>query len=333
MTQVPSFRVLALDGGGARAWISAHQLSAIEQILNDADGTDTPLGLRFDLIAGTSAGALLASGLAIGLRARELKDIFEKNVGKIFPKKKILSTDFLQKAILKLHGSTKPRYQHKPLQDTLNEVLQDKTFNDVKTHLCIASVRLDNGAPRLYKSVYRELFKQRSNERLADAVLASASAPGFFPATQSLQYSEYLVDGSICANNPSMIALVDALNVEIPSPSRPNTPLPQSLNDIALLSISTGELTYIQQDPKKLANAGPLTWGLNAMHLVDIFLTSQTQLTHNMVFRLLPEANYLRLSAEGMGRIPIDGVDDLNILRNATDIKQQDFEKIKRLFV
>lgn len=330
-TSRPAFRVLALDGGGARAWLSAHRLTTIERVLNEADGSDTPLGERFDLITGTSAGALLAAGLAIGLHARTLMEVFDQNVRKIFPKVRARRIP-LPGQVVKLRAVLKPMYDPAPLQATLNQVLENKTFDDVRTHLCIITVRLDNGMPRLYKSVYRDEFKQRSSERLADAVLASASAPIFFPAARGMAFSEFLVDGSLCANNPAMVAVVDAMNMQYPSPARPHTPLPKSLADIALLSIGTGEISHITGDPKTLANAGVLGWLSHTKDAIDILLNSQTVLTHEMVRRLLPRENYLRLSAEGMGRFEIDDV-DARILRNASDLRFEDIEVIKRLFL
>lgn len=331
-TSRPSFRVLTLDGGGARAWLSAHRLTTIERVLNEADGSDTPLGERFDLITGTSAGALLAAGLAIGLHAHTLMEVFDQNVRKIFPKKVRAQRIPLPKGVLKLHAVFKPMYDPAPLQATLNQILENKTFDDVRTHLCIVTVRLDNGMPRLYKSVYRDEFKQRSSEKLADAVLASASAPIFFPAARGMAFSEYLIDGSLCANNPAMVALVDAMNMRYPSPARPNTPLPKSLADIAILSVGTGEISHVRTDPKVLANAGVLSWLAHAKDAIDILLNSQTVLTHEMLRRLLPEENYLRLSAEGMGRFEIDDV-DARILRNASDLSFKEIQAIKRLFL
>jgi hypothetical protein len=57
------FQILALDGGGAKALFTAHVLARLEQDL-DVRITDS-----FDLIAGTSAGGIVALGLGAGLSA------------------------------------------------------------------------------------------------------------------------------------------------------------------------------------------------------------------------------------------------------------------------
>ena len=65
-------RLLAIDGGGLAGLIPAEALIQIEQQLNQMTGSEKPLSDRFDLIGGTSTGAILAAGLALGSKASEL---------------------------------------------------------------------------------------------------------------------------------------------------------------------------------------------------------------------------------------------------------------------
>jgi len=44
-----NFRVLSLDGGGARGFLTARILANIEHYVNSRTGSDKPLGDRFDL--------------------------------------------------------------------------------------------------------------------------------------------------------------------------------------------------------------------------------------------------------------------------------------------
>ena len=64
-------RILSIDGGGIRGVEPSAFLAALEKDL------DEPIGSYFDLIAGTSTGGILAIGLAMGLRASELLDLYE----------------------------------------------------------------------------------------------------------------------------------------------------------------------------------------------------------------------------------------------------------------
>ena len=64
------FRVLSLSGGGYLGVYTAALLAALELRAGE------PLGRRFDLLAGTSVGGILAVGLAYELPMREMLAIF-----------------------------------------------------------------------------------------------------------------------------------------------------------------------------------------------------------------------------------------------------------------
>ena len=71
-------RILALDGGGLRGLLSLGILERIEDPLRERHGgaEDFRLCHYFDLIAGTSVGAITAAGLAEGLTVGEPRDRF-----------------------------------------------------------------------------------------------------------------------------------------------------------------------------------------------------------------------------------------------------------------
>jgi predicted acylesterase/phospholipase RssA len=54
------FRILSLDGGGAKGFYTLGVLKEIEGMLGG------PLHLHFDLVFGTSTGAIIASLIALG---------------------------------------------------------------------------------------------------------------------------------------------------------------------------------------------------------------------------------------------------------------------------
>jgi predicted acylesterase/phospholipase RssA len=66
-------RLLALDGGGLRGAISVAFLERIEKVLDDHFGRQIRLGDFFDLVGGTSTGAIIAGAIALGYRASEIK--------------------------------------------------------------------------------------------------------------------------------------------------------------------------------------------------------------------------------------------------------------------
>jgi patatin-like phospholipase/acyl hydrolase len=72
MTDIPTYHVLALSGGGYRGLYTATVLAELETALG------RPIACHFDLICGTSAGGMLALGLAAEIPAHELKALFEE---------------------------------------------------------------------------------------------------------------------------------------------------------------------------------------------------------------------------------------------------------------
>ena len=68
--------ILALDGGGVRGVISIAFLERIEALFAAHEGAPVRLADRFDLVGGTSTGAIIATGLALGKTTADLKDIY-----------------------------------------------------------------------------------------------------------------------------------------------------------------------------------------------------------------------------------------------------------------
>ncbi|HEV7602287.1 MAG TPA: patatin-like phospholipase family protein, partial [Bradyrhizobium sp.] len=52
-------RILSLDGGGVRGAISIGFLEKLEKVVEEIEGKPTLLGDWFDLIGGTSTGAII----------------------------------------------------------------------------------------------------------------------------------------------------------------------------------------------------------------------------------------------------------------------------------
>src|SRR5947199_2591850 len=67
-------RILALDGGGLRGIFTLGILKSIEDVLRKRHGNDEAFRLSdyFDLIAGTSTGAIIAATLAMGWSVDEI---------------------------------------------------------------------------------------------------------------------------------------------------------------------------------------------------------------------------------------------------------------------
>src|SRR5688500_17404535 len=71
------FRVLSLDGGGAKGFYTLGILREVEALIA------CPIHERFDLIFATSTGAIIAAMLALGKSAKEITATYTQNVTKV----------------------------------------------------------------------------------------------------------------------------------------------------------------------------------------------------------------------------------------------------------
>lgn len=130
------FKILSIDGGGIRGIIPAKVLSELETELQK-DDPDKQLHEHFDLICGTSTGAILAIGLALGIPAKELSKFYEDNAKIIFPR---FVFRFLPR---KCRAFFNAIYSNKQLLKKLREVYaganggRDPLINDLKNKVCI----------------------------------------------------------------------------------------------------------------------------------------------------------------------------------------------------
>ena len=128
-------RILALDGGGIRGALLLGFVESIEQLLRTRhQKSDLRLCDYFDLIGGTSVGAMIGSGLAIGMEAAEIRRWYLELSGKVFRKKR--------------WKKWKAFFDAKPLEEELTRVFGDRTLGDasIRTGLCIVTKRADTGS-------------------------------------------------------------------------------------------------------------------------------------------------------------------------------------------
>ncbi len=322
---VKKFRILSLDGGGVRGYLSIKILENVDKHLNDKEGNEIPLGERFDLIVGTSTGAIIAGLLAIGKSAKDIRKLYENDIPVIFGKEMKRN---------KLSSFIWSKYKPDALRDKAKNYFEDLTFKDVKTDLIVTAVDITNMKPRFHKSNFSEENDGRSDEKLSDAIVASASAPVYFPVARELKHSDYLIDGGLVANNPSMVGLTDALTFS--RKSIRGTEVPQSLKDILLLSIGTGEQGEVPFDLQPLLNGSGFEWliqfplgqyGLSTP-LIDILMSTQSKLAEFQAKTLLEKSSgiYRRINPKLGSKMKLDDVNCFGELKNISDLLTEDIQ-------
>jgi predicted acylesterase/phospholipase RssA len=236
----PLLRVLTLDGGGAKGFYTLGVLKEIEAMVG------CPLHQKFDLVFGTSTGAIIASLIALGHSVDAILELYRQHVPVVMSHK----TAPTRSAALKKLAS---------------EVFGDANFNDVKTGIGIITAKWLTERPMIFKGSVAQAhgrvgtFVPGFGVSIADAVKASCSAYPFFERTivrTAMGEDIELIDGGYCANNPTLYAIADAVRA-----------LKHEHKDIRLVSVGVG----VYPDPKPSF----LMW-LAKKHLVSVQLLQKT---------------------------------------------------------
>ncbi len=100
-------------------------------------------------------------------------------------------------------------YDRDGLENLLTENLGERLFGESSLRLCIPSFEASHSEVFVYKTPHHADYKTDRYERMVDVALATAAAPSYF---RPLEHNGYtLVDGGVWANNPIMLAVIEAL--------------------------------------------------------------------------------------------------------------------------
>lgn len=225
------FQILALSGGGFRGLYTAQILADLEKEIN------APIASRFDLIAGTSIGGILALALAMEIPAQAMVEFFTKHGEEIFSKR------------FSLKGLFRAPYSPKPLQKLLlsPKLFGEKTMGACKHPVIVPAINYSSGMPQLFKTPHHPNFKRDHEFRLVDVALATSAAPGYFPR-HTFNNNQY-VDGGLYANAPGLLAIHEA-----------QTFFDQPQTAIHMLSIGTMS-SRVTADPRRTRSGGLFDWG------------------------------------------------------------------------
>jgi len=286
------FRILAIDGGGIRGIYPAHILKRAQEAFK------INFPEHFDLILGTSTGSIIAAALAVDYPIGRIVDLYENEGRRIF-----------QKQPFSVRGFFKSQYGKQHLRKLLEEVFGNRTLSEAKTRLTIPATDISNGRMYVFKSPYLDEFVRDRNVPIVEAVLASCAAPSYFDPQKVGEY--LLADGGLWANNPSMVALTEAIGK-----------LRGNLDEIRLFSVGAG----LGQKYYNPHNAERRKWGLlrgwGGKKLVETLLNLQSISAQNMAWLILTDKNYLRINFESDGELALDSTDIISWLKSRAD---QDF--------
>ena len=245
-------RVLAIDGGGIRGLIPALVLAEIERRCG------RPAGQLFDLVAGTSTGAIIACALTRPdpLPAERIAQIYVEEGPAIFDRT-------LLKKITSVDGYVDERYDDAGLVASLERHLGD--------------VRLAQADPAILLTAYdlerrgAVLMRREDDVTMVDAAHASSAAPSYFEPVPV--GAATLVDGGVFATNPSVCAYAE-VDGELE----------------LLVSLGTGEHTR-RLPYEEVRGWGKLEW---AQPILDVVFDGSADAVDLQLSRLLDD-RYVRL--------------------------------------
>jgi len=263
-----SFKILSIDGGGIRGIIPGQILVSLEKKLQDKLGDrNARIGEYFDMVAGTSTGAILASAYVCPnenskpkYSAKEAVDIYIEEGDEIF------DVGFWR-SIGSMGGLTDEKYSAKELENILKETFGDTKLSNLLKPTCFVAYDIKNRS--------QEIFTQHnaSDEKdffVREMLRGSSAAPTYFESAKvySLQprrKKHVFVDGGMVANDPTLCAYSEALKFKGVN----------GISDMMILSIGTGrklrEYSY-----SEVKDWGPLGW---AKPSIDIVLEGGPQMT------------------------------------------------------
>lgn len=268
-----SFQILCLSGGGYLGLYSVALLAELER------QSGARIASRFDLLAGTSIGGIIALALAAEKPAAEVQSAFEQNGKAIFgsgpPRRSAcgLFIDLLRNAL-------KSKYSADALRSTIAEIVgADLRIGELRHAVLIPAVNLSKGSPQIFKTPHHETFRLDLNLRVVDVALATSAAPTYFPLA-TIGDALY-TDGGLYANSPDLLALHEATHF-----------FKQSESDVRLLSIgtTTAQFSFAHFAYKSF---GIVQW-FKAARLLNVIIASQ-QRSVDFMMRHRLGASYLRL--------------------------------------
>lgn len=287
-------RILTLDGGGIRGLLSTIWLEALEARL--AAAGKGPLHTRFDLVAGSSTGALVAMALGIGTPAREITALYESFGDDVFPGAAQRLWSRVTRSFSE--GLSAPRYSPKGLERVLKRVFGQRTLGSMSPRAMAIAYDTVSRNPLIFKS-----FKPEHAEiPLWEVCRAATAAPTYFPAHLATVEGRRraLIDGGVVANNPTACALAEAVRLNGDA----------SLGGIVLLSVGTGQATRPISE-REATTWGPLEW---AIPIIDVLFDGSADSVDYIATQLLGDGHYVRLQAPLLrGYDDFDNVDATNL--------------------
>ena len=264
-----TFRILSIDGGGIRGILPGQILIALEAKLQQKSANaQARLGDYFDMVAGTSTGAILAAAYVCPddngrpkFSAQQAVNFYLQEGDEIF------DVSFWQ-ALGSLGGINDEKYSADELERVLESAFGDTLLSELLKPTCFLSYDVKNRVPVIFTQ--HDAIEKDQDYRVRDLLRGSTAAPTYFEAARIFSHSQVpekkiLIDGCMVANDPSMCAYSEAIRFDGVN----------GIADMLIVSLGTGRELQSYSYPQ-IKDWGPLGW---AKPSIDIALEGGPQMT------------------------------------------------------
>lgn len=259
MSDPNTIRVLELDGGGERGYLS---LNFLEKFVQEWGINPEDIAKNFDVICGTSIGGIMALGFALGLTPAAISPFFTVEGPNIFT----LGTNGIPPATPPIIPSIRPSSVYKVtlmlantpfysssgtyadqygaglLAATMNNIYGTNTLQNLQTNVLIPTFEYISKKFVLCSNLNYPGFSAQ-NELVTNVALATSAAPVYLPSlvvnnTGAGRLNGTYIDGGVYQNNPASLGLTLGQMI------KPNA------NRACVLSLGTGSGNYgFDNDP------------------------------------------------------------------------------------
>jgi len=310
------FRILSLAGGGYLGLYTACVLAELEAQVGE------PLARRFDLIAGTSVGGILAIALAYEMPMAQLRELFLAHGTAIFSDRSLPTS-----TVGKLRDLTRsvlgPKYDGKVLREALVTHLGRITLGDALHHVVIPSTNVSLSQTKVFKTPHASGSRGDESVHAVNVAMATSAAPAYFPAVQIGKH--YYADGGLFAVAPDQVAMHEVEHfLRVP------------VSRVRMLSIGTGTANY-RPTSRVSERDGAVDWLSEGRLLLTLIAVQQQHVQAMMEDRL--GDRYVHIDGEwprnadlGIDIATPQAVATLTALADET-IRRLDMPKLKRAFL
>lgn len=263
---------IAIDGGGIRGVMVTKALSILEAKIGH------PLNELSRLYAGTSTGSIISAGLASGLTAARIHELYVELGAGVF--RQGWRTFFFP--------LSRFRYSPRPLEQALTEQFGDMRMKDLWQDLALKDVVITTFDVMTNETCFIKPWKlQYQDWPLVKAVMASSSVPTYFPPVD-----DRYIDGGVGSYaNPCYLAAYELTYC-----------LGWKPEETTLISLGTGRSPNAMR-PGEPARIPAWDW---VEPVLDGFLTSASDQQVRLVDTFFEGLDFRRFQVDMEEAVPMD---------------------------